>query len=413
MKEILIVGGGFAGMWAALTAAHETAQAKGEEDELAVRLVSRDPYLTVRPRLYEKNPETLRTPLLPVLEPVGVSYVEGTATRIDADDRSIDVEGDAGEVRSLSYDRLILAAGSELRELPVPGMTEHAWNIDSYEAAIALDRHLRKLVRTAEAPGRDTFVIVGAGFTGIELATEMRTRLERHAGADAASRACLILVERADVVGPTLGANPRPLIEEALREAKVETRLGVTVTQVDAAGVSLSSGERIDTRTVILTAGLRASPLAEELPVERDGLGRLPVDEMLRVEGVPGVYATGDIARAYVDDDRLALMSCQHAMYMGRYAGYNAARDLLGLSLRPYRQPDYATCLDLGESGAVFTIGWDRQVQKRGEEAKRLKRTINGVRIYPPQGDRQAILDAAQLDARPHGDLSAQKDSGG
>ncbi|MEE8560374.1 MAG: FAD-dependent oxidoreductase, partial [Gemmatimonadota bacterium] len=98
----------------------------------------------------------------------------------------------------------------------------------------------------------------------------------------------------------------------------------------------------------------------EDAHVERDGLGRLPVDEMLRVEGVPGVYATGDIAWAYVDDEKLALMSCQHAMYMGRYAGYNAARDLLGLSLRPYRQPDYAACLDLWESGAMFTTGWDR-----------------------------------------------------
>ena len=153
---------------------------------------------------------------------------------------------------------------------------------------------------------------------------------------------------------------------------------------------------------LIVTVGLRASPLAEQLPVKRDELGRLPTDEMLRVKEVPGVYATGDIARAYVDDENLALMSCQHAEVMGRFAGYNAARDLLGLSLRSYRQPDYLTCLDLGVSGALFTAGWDREVQKEGEEAKQLKQLINCEWIYPPKGDRDAILAAAHIDARPY-----------
>ena len=135
--------------------------------------------------------------------------------------------------------------------------------------------------------------------------------------------------------------------------------------------------------------------------MERDELDRLPTDEMLHVKDVPGVYATGDIARAYVDDDNLALMSCQHAMEMGKYAGYNAARELLGLSLRPYRQPEYYTCLDLGVSGALLTYGWDRQMQKEGEDAKQVKRWINGLGIYPPKGDRATILAAADIDAHP------------
>ncbi len=123
------------------------------------------------------------------------------------------------------------------------------------------------------------------------------------------------------------------------------------------------------------------------------------MDEALRVRGVADVYATGDIARAYADDDRLALMSCQHALTMGRFAGYNAARDLLGLPLRAYRQPRYVTCLDLGPWGAVFTTGWYRQVEMARGEAKQLKRQINSQRIYPPTGDRAAILAAAALDA--------------
>ncbi len=92
-------------------------------------------------------------------------------------------------------------------------------------------------------------------------------------------------------------------------------------------------------------------------------------------------------------------MSCQHALTMGRFAGYNTARDLLGLPLRAYRQPRYVTCLDLGSWGAVFTTGWDRQVEMTRGEAKRLKIKINTQRIYPPTGDRAAILAAAALDA--------------
>ena len=117
MKEILIVGGGFAGIGAALTAAHEVAQANAE---VSITLVSRDPYMTMRPRLYEKNPEILRTPLQPVLDPVGVSFVQGTVNEIDIEHQSINVEVPDGGVVSIGYDSLILAAGSELRELPVP-----------------------------------------------------------------------------------------------------------------------------------------------------------------------------------------------------------------------------------------------------------------------------------------------------
>jgi NADH dehydrogenase len=113
------------------------------------------------------------------------------------------------------------------------------------------------------------------------------------------------------------------------------------------------------------------------------------------------MFAAGDVARAFVDDTHLALMSCQHALSMGRAAGRNVARDLLGLALEPYAPPDYVTCLDLGEWGAVFTRGWDRAVQMTGVEAKALKRQINTARIYPPRGERNEILAAVVPPPRP------------
>ncbi len=393
MTEILVVGGGFAGMWAALAASREVAEHGGG---INITLASKDGFLGMRPRFYENNPESLRVPLRPVLEPVGVALVEGVARGIDTDAHTVALDSGNSAGATLAYDRLILAAGSVQRELPALGAGEYTWNIDTYAAAVAFDRHLRTLVSAPREEGNDTVVIVGSGLTGIELATEMRARLAAHGG-EAAAAARIVLVERADRIGPGIGDAPRPIIEDALRAARVETRLGVELAEAGADFAVLSDGERIATATIVVTAGLRANKLAEALAVERDELGRLPVDEMLRVTGVENVYAAGDMARAYVDDENLAVMSCQHGMSMGRFAGYNAARDLMGLALRPYRQPRYVTCFDLGESGALFTTGWDRKVDKIGAEAKELKRTINTRRIYPPTGGRQEILAAARL----------------
>ena len=95
----------------------------------------------------------------------------------------------------------------------------------------------------------------------------------------------------------------------------------------------------------------------------------------------------------------MALMSCQHAAPMGKHAGYNAARELLGLSVRDYRQPDYVTCLDLGDFGAVLTTGWERNIAQVGPDTKAFKKMINTQWIYPPSGDRAALLSAADIDA--------------
>ena len=389
MSHLLIIGGGYAGMWASLAAA---AQADRHGGDLDITLVSRDGYLTNRPRLYEASPATLRDALEPSLDPAGVGFVEGGTETIDTANRAVTL----ADGSTLAYDRLILAAGSVLGPLPVPGYGEHAWNIDSYDDAVALDTHLAEALAR---PAPHSIVIIGGGFTGIELATEMRQRIAAHEGQATADAARVVLVERSDAVGSELGDNPRPIIEAALAEARIDVMLYSTVAAIDGDGVTLADGARIPARTTIVTTGMRASGLAAALGVETDELGRLSTDETLRVTGVDHVYAAGDVARAYVDDDNLALMSCQHALTMGRFAGYNAARDLMGLSLEPYRQPRYVTCLDLGASGALFTQGWNRKIDLQGSEAKALKRSIVTDGIAPPRGSRAEILAAAAIDA--------------
>lgn len=203
------------------------------------------------------------------------------------------------------------------------------------------------------------------------------------------------MVERADTVGPELGPGPRPEILAALEHAGVEIRLGVQLQSLDRESAILSDGTVIPTRTVVWTAGMRASGLTEQIPGSRDRIGRLEVDEHLRVVGVGGVYAAGDTAAAVVEDGHVVMQSCQHATPQGKLAGANVTADLLGLPLAPFAPNPYLTCLDLGPYGAVVTEGWDRKITKTGIAAKQLKQTINSEWIYPPVDDAETILQVA------------------
>ena len=394
MSGILIAGGGFAGMWAALVAARERHQANAS---FPITLVSRDEYLTIRPRLYEKNPQSLRTSIADTLATVNVEVVTGDITSINTQAQSISVEGSRG-TEDLPYERLVLATGSHLRPLPITGADEFAWNVDSFEAAVKLDDHLAS-VSKENTQAANTFVIIGAGFTGIELALELRDRITAHANKEIAHQARIVLADRSDRVGKDLGDKPAEEIQNAIHEARIETRLNCSVEKISADSLTLDNGETIESRTVIVTSGMIASPLTQQLQGEKDALDRITVDEFLHAKSHENIFVCGDVASAYVDSDHKALMSCQHAMPMGKHAGYNAARELLELELRAYRQPDYVTCLDLGRSGAVFTRGWDREVQMTGEEAGELKRKINRLWIYPPTGNREEILEQSNIDA--------------
>jgi NADH:ubiquinone reductase (H+-translocating) len=117
----------------------------------------------------------------------------------------------------------------------------------------------------------------------------------------------------------------------------------------------------------------------------------------MRVPQTPEVFATGDAARADAEAGQVTIQSCQHAIPLGRYAGHNAAADLLGHPAAEFRPEPYETCLDLGAAGAVFTTGWDRAVRLTGEPAKERKRRINQRAIYPPLDDAAAILAEGDL----------------
>ncbi|PJI41860.1 NAD(P)/FAD-dependent oxidoreductase [Ferrovibrio sp.] len=394
-KRLLIIGAGFAGMYAALSAARLRDLKGVTPDQLEIALIAPRPALVVRPRLYEAKPETMSAPLLDLLKAVDVAYIQGYVTDVDTDKRIVEAAGHPEDLFTINYDRLVVATGSQLFRPPVPGLAEFGFSVDSLEDAVALDKHLHKLAKQPESDARNTVVVAGGGFTGIEAATELPARLKEIFGPKAKMR--VLIVDRSDAIAPDLGAGPRPIIEKALKDLGIEMHMKLGVAELTRTGVKLSDGSEIAAATVIWAAGIRAHPLTQKFAAERDNFGRLIVDRELRVPGLPGVFATGDSAKAICDDDgNFALMSCQHATRMGAFAGNNAAAELLGVSATPYQQKGYVTCLDLGSAGALFTRGWDRKVEMVGEVAKATKREINTVWIYPPKAERSAALASAE-----------------
>lgn len=390
----MVIGSGFAGLWAALGAARRLDELGVAPGTVDVTVLSAKPFHDIRVRNYEADLSACRLPLADLLDPVGVGHVTAEVTGIDADARTVTTA--AGT--TYPYDRLVLAAGSRLSRPDLPGLRRFGFDIDTYDAALRLERRLREVADRLPAAGSATVVVVGAGLTGIETACELPERL-RALGLTPR----VVLINHTEV-GSDMGASARPVILAALSDNGVEVRTAVSVAGVDPDGVTLSSGERIDAVALVWCAGMHASPLTEQLPVARDRLGRVPVDDHLRVIGVPSIFAAGDVAAARLDDEHLSVMSCQHGRPMGRYAGYNVISDLFGAPLLTLRIPWYVTVLDLGPAGAVYTEGWDRMVVAQGAAAKATKQTINGRRIYPPlSADRADLLAAAapELQARP------------
>lgn len=392
MSGIVVVGGGFAGVWSAAGAVRLT-RAAGRD--LPITLVSPGDDLVIRPRLYQAEPERMRVSLDRILGPVGVRRVAAAATGIDTTGRAVTTVDGSGQVSEIGYDRLVVATGSELVRPDLPG-AELLFDVDTLPAATALDAHLNRLPDLSPGDGRFTAVVVGAGFTGLEIATELADRLEALVASRApGEQVRVVLVERADTIGPELGPGPRAEIAEALAALGVESRLGVSVAAVEPDRVTLSDGTHLPTRTAIWTAGVRASALTAGIPGTRDRLGRLAVDENLAVTGVPAVYAAGDTAAAAAEPGRQVMQCCQHALQLGKFAGHNAAADLLGLPAVPFTASPYVTCLDLGSHGAVFTNGWDRRVVATGAVAKDRKRKVNELWIYPPTDDPDELLRQA------------------
>jgi len=265
----------------------------------------------------------------------------------------------------IPYDYLIVATGGSAEDFGIPGAREASFRLYDLEDARALRNHvLRTLERavTVEAAARApflTFVIVGGGATGVEMAGALaefrRHVVPRDYRALGEESLRIILVEAGPELLPPFPAPLRARTRADLERFGVEVRTGAKVARVASDEVELAGGERIATRTIIWAAGIRAAPVAARLGLPTGRSGRLRVDPTLRVPGHPEVFAAGDIA--LVEGDERLPQVAQVAIQQGEHAALNVLRCLRGEAPLHFRYRDKGAMATIGRSRAVAVIG--------------------------------------------------------
>lgn len=363
-KRVVIVGGGFAGFETARVL-RKTVSKTGSDIEIV--LVNPTDYFLYLPLLPEVaaavvDPRRV-TVSLPAALP-GVRLALGTVHTVDLESRKVAYTDPEGTEQSLDYDRLVLAAGSVNKLLPIPGVTEHAHGFRGVPEALYLRDHVIRQIELAaitddqaERDARCTFVVVGAGYTGTEVAAQGPLFTKAVAARHPELRDQKIrwlLVDIAPKVLPELDRRLSRTADKVLRSRGVEVRMGDTVEEATATGVRLKTGDFVSTRTLVWCVGVRPDPLVEDtgLPTHK---GRLVTEPTLAVPDHPEVFACGDAA-AVPDLTRpgeVTAMTAQHASRQGKLAGRNVFASLTGGKLRKYKHHDLGFVVDLGGGQAA------------------------------------------------------------
>jgi NADH dehydrogenase len=294
--------------------------------------------------------------------PSTVRHAQGEVDELDLEQRTVRWMDPEGRHHTTPYDRLVLAVGSVHKLMPIPGLSEFAHGFRGIPEALYMRDHLIRQIDLAavtddpeERRARCTFVVVGAGYTGTEVAAQgqLFTRdLARAAGlGEDAVR--WLLVTRGRVLSG-LDEHLGTTADRVLRERGVEVRTGETVEEVTADGVRLHGGEYVPTRTLAWCVGVRPDPLIESVGLEL-AEGRVVVDPTLTVPGHPEVFACGDAAAVPDPGNpgRYTAMTAQHAERQGKLAGRNVAASLGRGRTRRYRHRDLGFLVDLGSTDAA------------------------------------------------------------
>ncbi len=359
IQHVVIVGGGFAGIAAARAL---------KRAPVRVTLVDRHNHHLFQPLLYQVATAGLSAP--EIAAPIrgilrshrNATVLLGNVDAVDRQQRAITVDG----VR-IEYDFLIVAAGVSHSYFGNDAWAEHAPGLKSLDDAFEIrDRVLLawELAERAESEserrGLLTFVVVGAGPTGVELAGAL-AEIARHTMAKNFRRfdprtAKIILIEAGDRVLPSYHQRLSAKAEHALRRLGVEVRTGSRVTDVDEAGVRLSD-EFIPAATVLWAAGIAGSGVGGMLGSTLDRAGRVCVDGMLNLADDPQVFVVGDLAASTQEDGTLVPGLAPAAIQMGRYAGRAIRRRLKGSEVRPFEYLDKGSMATIGRSKAVAEAG--------------------------------------------------------
>jgi NADH dehydrogenase len=360
--HLVIVGGGFGGLDAAQALAGAPVR---------ITLIDRHNYHVFQPLLYQVataslSPGDIASPIRWVLRhQSNVKVLLAEVRGIDVASRRIVMRGGQAET-AMPYDYLIVATGAAHAYFGHPEWASRAPGLKTLDDALEIRRQVLLAFEAAEqetdpAAARRllTFVIVGGGPTGVELAGALaeiaRQSLREDFRNIKPESARIVLIEASRYV---LGTFPEPLrhaARQSLERLGVEVRTGSPVTAVDAEGVT-TGDERIPAQTVLWAAGVAASPLARLLGVPVDRAGRVPAEPNLTIPGHPEVFVAGDICWLQQDGALLPGVA-QVAKQQGVHAARNVLRAIRGEPLRPFRYRDYGNMATIGRGSAVADIG--------------------------------------------------------
>ncbi|MEG3632049.1 NAD(P)/FAD-dependent oxidoreductase [Streptomyces poriticola] len=375
--RILVVGGGYVGMYTALRLQRKL---KGElrRGEAEITVVTPDPYMTYQPFLPEAaagsiSPRHVVVPLRRVLDRCRV--VIGEVQAVDHAARTATVttlatEEEGGDAWRLPYDELVLAPGSVSRALPVPGLADHGIGFKTVEEAIGLRNHVIEQMDIASSTRdpalRDaalTFVFVGGGYAGVEALGELEDMARyaaRYYHNVRPEDMKWILVEATDRILPEVGEALGRYTVTELRRRNIDVRLRTRLESCADRVAVLSDGSRFPTRTVVWTAGVRPHPLLAATDLPSTEHGRLTCTPQLTVEGAPHAWAAGDAAAVPdVTADRPGTdcaPNAQHALRQARVLGDNIVHALRGERLDTYAHRYAGSVASLGFHQGVAQV---------------------------------------------------------
>lgn len=357
--RIVIVGAGFAGLWAA----RELANAKVD-----VTLVDRNNYHTFQALLYQVATAALEPESIafPVRTTIGASrnvrFVLAHAIRVDLTNKLLITSGP-----DIPYDYLILATGSVPATFSIPGIEEHSFALKTLEQGVALRNHIvcafEKAAVEADPAERKkllTFVVAGGGATGVEFAGAMcelvRGSLREDFPTIDFGEVRVVLVEAAGELVSAMPTGVRAYTLKRLLSMGLDIRLGAAVIEVTPDEIRFKDGTSIGARTVVWTAGVRAEPLAETSGIKTARDGRVEVLPTLRVAGAPEVYVAGDLARIR-DGEATLPMVAQVAIQSAQAAARNILRAIEGRAPETFAYKDLGSMVVIGRNAAGAEIG--------------------------------------------------------
>ncbi|MEU8791947.1 NAD(P)/FAD-dependent oxidoreductase [Streptomyces sp. NPDC048643] len=376
--RILIVGGGYVGMYTALRLQRKL-KAELKRGDVEIVIVSPDPYMTYQPFLPEAaagsiSPRHVVVPLRRVLDQCRI--VIGEARSIDHAKRTATLttlataEEGAGE-EQISYDELVLAPGSISRTLPVPGLAEYAIGFKTVEEAIGLRNHVIEQMDIASSTRdpaiRDaalTFVFVGGGYAGVEALGELEDMARytaRYYHNIQPEDMKWILVEASDRILPEVGEEMGKYTVTELRRRNIDVRLETRLDSCADRVAVLSDGARFPTRTVVWTAGVKPHPILAATDLPLNERGRLLCTPRLTVDGAPHAWAAGDAAAVpdvTAEAGKETAPNAQHAVRQAKVLGDNLAHTLRGEPLDTYSHKYVGSVASLGlHKGVAHVYG--------------------------------------------------------